>query len=134
MEGSVPGKLVLKICFREIMDIKKIFGDNLKKYRKSLGLTQEELAERVDVSPKHLSNIEMGTKFISAELLENLCKELDVPAHLLFYNKETAVVNPRLNEDPVAYFDKVIEEEMKIMVQSVKEKIRIRQYSSKNKE
>ena len=42
------------------MDIKKELGEKIKRIRKQRGLTQEELAEMVDISPRSLSNIEVG--------------------------------------------------------------------------
>jgi transcriptional regulator with XRE-family HTH domain len=51
------------------MDIKVIFGENLKFYRKTKHLSQEQLSEKVDISVKHLSSIERGSNFISSDLL-----------------------------------------------------------------
>lgn len=39
-----------------------MFGKNVQKYRKLLKLTQEELAEKIDVSQTFLANIERGEK------------------------------------------------------------------------
>ncbi|MBP8081647.1 MAG: helix-turn-helix transcriptional regulator [Spirochaetes bacterium] len=71
------------------MNIKRIFGENLKHYRKKLGLTQEELAEKVGVGTVHLGNIETGKKFVSAELLESLSVELKVSPSALFYTPKS---------------------------------------------
>lgn len=39
-------------------------GKRIRKVRKERGMTQEQLAERIDVCPPHMSNIENGkTKF-----------------------------------------------------------------------
>jgi len=69
------------------MDIKKIFGENLKFYRKSKHLSQEQLSEKVEISAKHLSSIERGLNFISADLLEKLALSVDVPVFYFFVNK-----------------------------------------------
>ena len=60
------------------MDIKKIFGENLKKYRKLKKFTQEKLSEKIDISPKHLSLVENGAAFVSAEVIERLSDVLKV--------------------------------------------------------
>lgn len=73
----------------DVMNIKRIFGENLKHYRKKIGLTQEELAEKVGVGTVHLGNIETGKKFVSAELLEALSSELKVSPSALFYTPES---------------------------------------------
>lgn len=42
-------------------DSAKIFGTNVQRRRKILGMTQEELAERLDIGQQSLSRIERGT-------------------------------------------------------------------------
>lgn len=66
------------------MDIKKLFGKNVKEKRMNLRLTQEQLAEKAGISPKSLSQIELGNNFISAENLDALCNALNVMPHQLF--------------------------------------------------
>lgn len=65
-------------------DIKKQFGRNVKYYREKSGLTQEQLAEKLDVNGRSLSFIECGTNFVSAQMLEKLCKVLKVKPKQLF--------------------------------------------------
>ncbi len=60
------------------MSLKKIFAENLKKIRKQRGLTQEELAELVNVAPRHISFIETAKSFPSCDLLERLSKVLNI--------------------------------------------------------
>lgn len=66
------------------LDIPKLFGQNVQKYRKLSGLTQEELSKRLDISQKHLSIIETGTQFASSSLIERICTELNVSPAALF--------------------------------------------------
>ena len=66
------------------MDIKKLFGKKVKEKRTNLRLTQEQLAEKADISPKSLSQFELGNNFISAENLDALCKALQVMPNQLF--------------------------------------------------
>ena len=66
--------------------IKVIFGKNVKFYRKKLCLSQEQLAEKLEITPKHLSTIETGATFVSAELLEKFTEQLLVSASALFYS------------------------------------------------
>ena len=58
--------------------ITTFFGQNVRKYRKAAGLTQEQLSERLDISQKHLSIIETGNQFASAPLIERISEELNV--------------------------------------------------------
>jgi transcriptional regulator with XRE-family HTH domain len=66
------------------MNVKTVFGSNLKHYRKEKNLSQERLSEKVDISVKHLSEIERGIVFASAGLLEKLAESLDIPVFAFF--------------------------------------------------
>jgi len=69
------------------MEIKNIFGENLKFYRKTKRLSQEQLSEKVNISVKHLSSIERGLNFVSADLLEKLALSVGVPVFHFFIEK-----------------------------------------------
>ncbi len=45
------------------MDIVKVFGSNLKKYRKSLGLSQEAFAEKCGMHRTYISAIECYKRY-----------------------------------------------------------------------
>jgi len=66
------------------MNIKGIFGKNLKYYRKEKKLSQEQLSEKVDITVKHLSEIERGIVFASASLIEKLAENLNIPIFAFF--------------------------------------------------
>lgn len=68
------------------MDIKKSFGEKVKRLRQKRNLTQEQLAEMIDISPRNLSKIEVGGCFVKADTLEKLLKALDVSTEELFAN------------------------------------------------
>ena len=53
-------------------------GNKLKELRVLKGLTQEELAEKIDITPANLSILKTGkAKAIRFSTLEAICKELD---------------------------------------------------------
>ncbi len=59
-------------------------GNNIKKYRKLRGYTQEKLAELLDMEIKSLSLIETGNCFVSSKTLAKLAQVLEVsPSDLL---------------------------------------------------
>lgn len=70
------------------MNLKSAFAKNLKQIRKQRGLTQEELAELVNVAPRHISFIETARSFPSSDLLERLCAVLNVNYSSLFEFEE----------------------------------------------
>ena len=57
---------------------KEAFGAKIKEYRKSRGLTQEKLAEIIDVNQRQLTRIETGENYPSAETFEKICLALEV--------------------------------------------------------
>lgn len=59
------------------MDNKKILGRRLKEIRLRRGLKQEELAERVNLEPASISNIENGKNYPSFQNLEKIINILD---------------------------------------------------------
>ena len=69
-----------------LMNIKKELGEKIKRIRKKRGLTQEQLAEMIDISSRNLSNIEIGASFLKAETLEKLLVALNITTEELFAN------------------------------------------------
>ena len=51
------------------MDIKKEIGAKIKRLRQKKGLTQEKLAEQVNISTFTLIGIETGKNFMTAQTL-----------------------------------------------------------------
>lgn len=76
------------------------FRERLRYYRKKLGLTQAQLAEKLDVSEHYIRLIENGYSTPSTDLLQVMCKELDIPAYNLLQSKHDAIrfTNPQLCE------------------------------------
>lgn len=66
------------------MNIKKSIGKRIKELRKVRHLSQEQLAEKIDINQNALSYIETGENFFSAETLEKLISALDVEPSELF--------------------------------------------------
>ena len=66
------------------IDKHRLFGEHLKKIRKSRGLTQENLAEKCGVTHQYIGLIETGRKNPGLDLLFRLSKNLDItPAQIL---------------------------------------------------
>lgn len=64
-------------------------GLKISYYRKMKGLTQEELAEKVNVNPSYISQIERPTKVqaISLKLLYDIADALDVEPYILLHTE-----------------------------------------------
>ncbi len=66
------------------MCLRKNFGSRLKFMRKLRGLSQEQLAEKIEISPKNLSKIEIGQTFPTPENIEKIAKYLNITVDALF--------------------------------------------------
>ncbi len=55
-----------------------VIGERLKKARKDKHLTQEQLAEKIDVSIAFLSRVERGSSQINLKRLSQICQILEV--------------------------------------------------------
>ena len=62
-------------------------GARIKAARKAAGLTQEQLAERIGISPKNLSFIETGRFGVGLETLIRICTVLHVSADTLLFGQ-----------------------------------------------
>ena len=60
------------------------FSEKLKEIRKNEGLSQEQLAEKIEMNVRSLSFIECGTNFVTAKTLEKICKILEISPKQLF--------------------------------------------------
>lgn len=56
----------------------KAMGKRIRDKRNELKLTQEKVAEMIDISPSHVGEIERGTSVCSVEVLVNLATVLDL--------------------------------------------------------
>ncbi|MBQ3643166.1 MAG: helix-turn-helix domain-containing protein [Candidatus Riflebacteria bacterium] len=79
---SVKQKLNSK--FKSHKNLKEIFSDNLKYYRKQAGLTQDDFAKSVQTDPVYISYIENGKRFPSIEYIEKMAKVLKIDSYKLF--------------------------------------------------
>ena len=64
--------------------VRKDIGANVRTFRQKARLSQESLAEKADLHPVYISQVERGTKAVSVEALWKLSKALRVPMSALF--------------------------------------------------
>jgi transcriptional regulator with XRE-family HTH domain len=60
-----------------------VLGDELRKARIAADLTQEELAFKADISRNYVSLLELGEKSPTVQVLQRICKALNVKASTL---------------------------------------------------
>lgn len=71
------------------MDIVKVFGTNLKKYRTELGLSQEAFADKCGMHRTYISAIECYRRSISLENIQRIAEALEIETYKLFLEGES---------------------------------------------
>ncbi len=66
------------------MDIIKVFGDNLKKCRIKIGLSQEAFADKCGMHRTYISAIECYRRSISLENIQRIADALEIETYKLF--------------------------------------------------
>ena len=70
------------------MDILKVFGDNVRKYREQLGISQEAFAEKWGLHRTYISAVERQRRSISLSNIQKIADALEVETYLLFIDNE----------------------------------------------
>ncbi|MCI8384433.1 MAG: helix-turn-helix transcriptional regulator [Clostridia bacterium] len=64
--------------------LRKNIGKKIKLARSKAEYTQEQLAEKLSLSPRYISQLERGIAFGSATTIINVCKALNISSDFLF--------------------------------------------------
>lgn len=80
------------------MDIKKIVGQKIQEHRKNKGITQEQLAEMIEIETVSLSKIETGRSYPTSENLAKISQILEVEPYEFFLSAVTPTNSELLNE------------------------------------
>ena len=57
---------------------KEIFGKKIRQIRIEKGLSQEQLSEKIEISPRHMCTIENGNSLPSIDTFLKIAKVLDI--------------------------------------------------------
>lgn len=64
-------------------------GEQIKSAREQARLTQEQFAERIEVSPQYVSDLERGVVGVSISTLKRACVVLGVSSDQLLFGSQT---------------------------------------------
>ena len=64
--------------------LRALLAHNIKERRRILGITQAQLAERVNTSTHYIGQIELQNKFPTPEMLERIAAALEIDSPQLF--------------------------------------------------
>lgn len=70
------------------MDIVKVFGTNVRRYRKTKGLSQEKLGELSELHRTYISDIERSQRSIALENIQRIADALEVETYKFFLEGE----------------------------------------------
>ena len=97
------------------MNYKEI-GTRIRKYRKLKNISQEELAEKIDISTTHMSHIETGSTKLSLQVLVDIAQILEVSTDALIFEKTSKLKIQKIerilsdcNENEIAFITKIVE-------------------------
>jgi len=65
------------------MDLVELLGENVRRYRKLAGMSQEELSLQAEMKRSYVSDLERGTRNPSVRALGRLAEALKVEPHKL---------------------------------------------------
>lgn len=68
-------------------NLNQSMGKRIRQLRKNQGLTQEKFAEVIDISIKHISEVERGISSLSLEKLKDAANHLDCTMDYLILGK-----------------------------------------------
>ena len=77
--------------------LRKVVGSNVKFYRFKIGYTQEELAEKTELSPRYISDIENARGNIPVDTIELISKVLKINPGVLFKDVTFKKLPKRVN-------------------------------------
>ena len=72
------------------MDIIKVFGENVRKYRIAMGLSQEDFAEKCGLHRTYISAIERFQRNISIENVQKIADALGMESYRLLMENTTS--------------------------------------------
>lgn len=100
-------------------DIQTRLGENVKRIRKELKLTQFQLAEKADLSEETVKNIELSRCWTSDKNLAKLTNALQVDIHCLFLpvctsfdkdSEDSTVIKKAIAENLKNYVNSVLDD------------------------
>ena len=101
-----------------------LIGGNIRKARQRSNLTQEQLAELVDITPQYLSDLERGVVGTSTSTLIKLSNKLNVTTDFLLFgsgremDSDSAILIEKMRYMPKKKAD-LVERGLKILIEAI---------------
>jgi transcriptional regulator with XRE-family HTH domain len=78
------------------MEIREVLALNLRKHRRSLGLSQEELAHRAEIDRTYISSLERCVYAAGIDVVDRLARVLGMEAADLLRKPEVPARKPKI--------------------------------------
>jgi len=101
------------------MELKEVFIQNLREYRKERGISQAILAEKCKTSTSYIGQIEIGNRFPSLELIEKMAVALQIKPYLFFCDTDENTENKIPRKKPKAISDDVKDKLIKNLTNAI---------------
>jgi transcriptional regulator with XRE-family HTH domain len=95
---------------QKTQELLHIVAQKVKEFRKTAGLTQEQLSEKVDIAPQYLSRLETARRVPSLDTIVDLADALNTTPSALLAEPQSDVHAERMNRI-AAVFSKLAEED-----------------------
>lgn len=82
--------------------LKKILGSQVRALRYARGLTQEGIAERLEVTPRYYAGIERGERNLTLDSVDALAAHFGVPSYTLLVEADLEGDRTQLPHQPRA--------------------------------
>lgn len=94
-------------------------GQRIRRYRKACSLSQEQLAEKVEISPTHMSHIETGSTKLSLPVFFKIAEVLSIQTDALLFDNPQAN-RTDLGNEILNLLDSCSAEDMYILLDTIK--------------
>lgn len=78
---------------KEKKEINVLVGEQIRLYRDKSGMSREQLAELMGVTPRFVADAELGFVGVSLTSLKKICEILGISADRLLWKKEDSAVS-----------------------------------------
>ena len=99
------------------MAVRQVFRENLKYYRKKMGISQEKLSELIGYGETYITEIESRRKFPKPETIDIIAQKLGIEPYELFKPIENAeaLLIQKIKEEIEQKKDKEFDKKLKII-------------------
>ncbi len=115
-------------------NFRKNIGKKIRLARTQSNYTQEQLAEKLSLSPRYISQLERGIAFGSATTIINICKALNITSDYLFQDlikNDAPILNELIEQDFLENYLK-LNKYNKLVVNSITKELARLQFIEKN--